>query len=194
MSVIDYETKYKNLKAKYLNTVDLAWRLGYEEGLKEAQTDQAQQMAQMAQMPQEEDNQESEAQEAETQEAAEQNAAPQEDELGKHIEKLEGMLGKSEFSGVDVVELKKTLNDIRSLQTSINLIKSMENAKNSKMVKSLDFKLSPKLIKNVSDSGKKALTLQHKIVENVFSKWEKDSKKTGNEIVDLLNISGLTKK
>jgi alcohol dehydrogenase class IV len=43
MGLTDYKAKYNDLKMKYLNTVDLSWRLGYEQGLKDAQTEQAQQ-------------------------------------------------------------------------------------------------------------------------------------------------------
>jgi len=49
MSNINYKNKYEQLKAKYLSSVDTAWRLGFEAGLKEAQMDNATQQAQQAQ-------------------------------------------------------------------------------------------------------------------------------------------------
>ena len=51
MSNIDYRTKYKEMKAKMLESVDVSYRLGYEQGFKEA-TQEAQ-MAQMQQQQQE---------------------------------------------------------------------------------------------------------------------------------------------
>ena len=49
--MIDYKMKYKEMKAKMLESVDVSYRLGYEQGFKEA-TQEAQ-MAQMQQQQQE---------------------------------------------------------------------------------------------------------------------------------------------
>ena len=51
MPLVDYKAKYLDLKTKYQETVDLAWRLGFEQGARQAQLDQAsQQQAQADQM------------------------------------------------------------------------------------------------------------------------------------------------
>ena len=51
MSLTDYRAKYMDLKTKFQETVDLAWRLGFEQGAQQAQLDQvAQQQAQADQM------------------------------------------------------------------------------------------------------------------------------------------------
>lgn len=193
MSRIDYRSKYIELKSKFMNTVDLSWRLGYEQGLKDAQMEQMQQQAQAdamaAQQPQQ-PGQEGE-QVPQDQEQAAMQQDTQDDELGQHIEKLENMLGKSEISSLELENLKKTLNDIRSLQTQINLTKSMESIRGLKLNKSLV--LSPKTEANLSEPAKKALSLQQKIVEDVFKKWETDSSKTASGISSILSVEGLTK-
>lgn len=198
MSQIDYKTKYLELKAKFLNTVDTTWRLGYEAGLKDAQLEQLQQQAQMA-MQQPEPGKEQSGVEGEASEQPEETRqpsnAPNEDELGQHIEKLESMLGKSEnISSLELNDLKKTLNDIRSLQVQINLTKSMDSIKNSRLTKTSPLNLSPKIQKNLPENSKKALTLQHEIVSKVMEKWESESKQAANSIADILNIEGLIKK
>jgi hypothetical protein len=43
---INYKQKYQELKAKYMNAVDVAFRLGFEEGSKQSQMDQANQQMQ----------------------------------------------------------------------------------------------------------------------------------------------------
>ena len=43
MPLVDYKAKYLDLKTKYQETCDLSWRLGYEQGLKDAQLEQVQQ-------------------------------------------------------------------------------------------------------------------------------------------------------
>jgi hypothetical protein len=46
---INYKQKYQELKAKYMNSVDMAFRLGFEEGSKQSQLDQANQQLASAQ-------------------------------------------------------------------------------------------------------------------------------------------------
>jgi hypothetical protein len=200
MPLIDYKAKYKDLKTKYLETVDLAWRLGYEQGLKDSQLDQAQQALAQPQMDpnaqpgmpgqEEVEGASSEAQPGEESAAPSNN--PNQDELGDHIEKLEGMLGKSEISSLDLQDLKKTLNDIRSLQVSINLTKTMESAKHAKLAKSYTF--SPKTKANLPPVAQKALNTQEEILKSVFQKWENESKQASNDISSILGIEGITKK
>ncbi len=194
-----------DLKNKYLETADLSWRLGYEQGLKDAQMEQAQQQqmqadqmaAAQAQQPQ--PGQEGAAPGAEQ---GEQPAPgqpisqnPNGDELSQHIEKLESMLGKGELSSMSVDELKKTLSDIRSLQVQISLSKSMESIKNTKMAKSrAPIVMTPKLQANLPQPAQKALSLQQDILSGIFKKWESDASHASSEIGSILNVDGLTKK
>lgn len=46
MSKIDWKLKYKELRSKYMNAIDVSYRLGFEEGLKQAQMDSMQQQMQ----------------------------------------------------------------------------------------------------------------------------------------------------
>jgi hypothetical protein len=198
MSLTDYKAKYMDLKAKFMETVDLSWRLGYEQGLKDSEMQQAQAQQQvdaMAQNPQSGPEGSTEAAPTEGQEQPISQNPNGDDELGQHIEKLEGMLGKSEISPIEIQELKKTLNDIRSLQVSINLTKSMESAKGAKMSRPFQpLKLNEKLQVNLKESAKKALSMQEEIVNSIFQKWEKDESKATNDINSILKIEGLSKK
>jgi hypothetical protein len=45
---VNYKAKYMELRAKYMNAVDVAFRLGFEEGSKQSQIDQANQQMQQA--------------------------------------------------------------------------------------------------------------------------------------------------
>jgi hypothetical protein len=203
MGLTDYKAKYNDLKMKYLNTVDLSWRLGYEQGLKDAQTEQAQQQQMQSDamnqqtagaQPGEESAVPGTEEKSEAQPPVSQNPNG-DDELGQHIEKLESMLGKAEITPFELQDLKKTLNDIRSLQVSINLTKSMESIKNVKMGKlNKSQAFSPRAIANLPEQSKKALTLQEKIVADVFTKWAKDESQASSAISSILNVDGITKK
>jgi hypothetical protein len=210
MPIVDYKQKYLELKNRFMSSVDESWNDGYRHGMVDAQTEQAQQQSQQsdamaqqaagAQPGQPGEGEEGAAPEAEGQPGAEQ-APPTsqnpngDDELGKHIEQLETMLGKSEISPLDLQSLTKTLNDIRSLQVSINLTKSMEAIRGSKLAKSQKpISFSAKTKANLPEAGKKALSLQEQIVGDIFKKWEKDSDQIVSGIGSILNVEGITKK
>jgi len=205
MSLVDYKSKYMDLKTKYQETADLAWRLGYEQGLKDAQLDQLQQESQqneaMAQaqagtpqpgQPGEESSEGGEQPGQGEEQPTSQN--PNEDELGQHIEKLESMLGKSEISSFELQDLKKTLSDIKSLQIQINLTKSLSSIKSTRLAKSQSVSFSPKTKANLPAPAQKALSTQQEIVDTIFKKWEGEASKAASDISSILGVEGLTKK
>lgn len=49
MSKVDYKQKYKELRSKYMNAVDTAFRLGYQQGQKDAEMEMMQMQLQEAQ-------------------------------------------------------------------------------------------------------------------------------------------------
>jgi len=211
MSLTDYKAKYKDLKTKFQSTVDLAFRLGVEAGLQQSQLDQAAQqvqdanaMAQAAaggQQPGQPGQPGEEAAPGEEAGAPEQpgqpvSQNPNGDELDQHISKLEGMLGKSEITSMELGDLKKTLSDIKSLQIQINLTKSMDAIKNTKMGKAPKAALNftPRLQANLPEPAKKALSMQEKIVGDVFAKWAQEESKAASDISNILNVDGVVKK
>lgn len=202
---IDYKQKYEELKAKFMSSVDAAWQDGYQHGMQDSQTEQVQQQQQqsdqmaMAANGQPQPGQPGEevapGEEQNGQPGQPQSQNPNGDELDQHISKLEGMLGKADISSTELGDLKKTLSDIRSLQVQINLTKSMESIKNTKfgkLHKSISF--SPKIQANLPEPAKKALTLQEKIVGDVFKKWAADESTAARDISSIVNIEGITKK
>ena len=196
MPLVDYKAKYLDLKTKYQETVDLAWRLGFEQGAQQAQLDQAAQQQQQAdQMAMAANGQPPQPGQPGEAEGQPQSQNPNGDELDQHISKLEGMLGKSEISSMDLGDLKKTLSDIKSLQIQINLTKSLDSIKNTKfgsLKKSQP--LSPRLQANLPEPAKKALSMQENIVKSVFEKWSKDESQAASDINSILNVEGITKK
>lgn len=196
--IINYKQKYEELKSRFMSAVDAAWNDGFQHGMESSQLDQAQQALAGPEMdpngqPTEGAPQDQAVGTPSGQESpATPSNNPNQDELGTHIEKLESMLGKAEISSSELGDLKKTLNDIRSLQVQINLTKSMETIKNTKLAKSLSF--SPKNKANLSPNAQKTLTTQHDILKGVFAKWENESKQASSDISSILGIEGLTKK
>lgn len=201
---IDYKQKYEELKAKFMSSVDSAWQDGYQHGMADSQTEQAQ----MQQQQQDAMNQAAAGapmpgQPGEENDPGMDQNGPADDkpgsehpngsELDQHIEKLESMLGKTELAPLELQDLKKTLSDIRSLQVQITLAKSMDSIKNTKLAKSY-LSLSPKNQANLPEPAKKSLSLQEKIVGDILNKWAADESKASKNILSVVSGEGLTKK
>jgi type II secretory pathway pseudopilin PulG len=120
----DYKIKYADLKLKFHDAVDVAFRLGFEQGAQSAQMQQAQQQAQDAQMQQQ---QMAQMQAQGGQPGQDPNAPPGQDtnnpgspdgsgsEMDQHINTLESMVSKQDPGSPEVAGMMKTLNEMRSL-------------------------------------------------------------------------------
>lgn len=214
---INYKNKYMELRSKYMNDLDMAFRLGFEQGTQQAQQDQAmqaqaeqQQLDQMAAsggMPGQ-PGQPGQEGGAPGQEQPGQPGAPgqppgaeaqdpmagQPSELDQHISKLEGMIAKSEDP-----ELKGALQGLISLRK--NESQNIQIRKNDMAVKGIvkalhkpAFKLSQTAVHNLSTGAKQAASSQHKIVSDVMAKMEREEQRAAKGIQEILNIEGLTNK
>jgi hypothetical protein len=120
-SKVDWKQKYYELRSKYMQAVDVAFRLGMQEGQKAAelqnlqmQLQEAQQAAMMAGgggMP----GEEMPPEEMPPEEAMEEEMPPEEamaaeeggDELGQSIDELEGLVAKNEGKEFDFTSILK---------------------------------------------------------------------------------------
>lgn len=179
----DYKLKYQELKATYMSSVDTAYRLGFQDGQKQAQQDQVQQQAADAQAQAQQQGMNSpnmQAANAESQtpesgqDTPDQNPKsgenPMGSELDNHIAELEGMIAKSELNPV---ELNKAIANIKKLQ--------------SNKPPTLNIRAQ----KNLPQHSKEALTQQHKLVGDIMAKWEQQEKQTSETIVEKLKRLGV---
>jgi malonyl CoA-acyl carrier protein transacylase len=200
---INYKNKYMELRSKYLNDVDVAFRLGFEQGGMQAQQDQMAQEQQQAQ----------EMQQAAAQGAAQPGGAPGEgqpgqpeqsqetgsehpegSELDQHIAKLESMIAKPD--GASPQELGKSIEDLKKLTKSWKEQSDLRKSQNAikGIVKALHkpaFKMSKQASINLNDTAKQAVTMQHKIVSDVMAKMEAEEKRATNSVETIL--AGLPK-
>jgi hypothetical protein len=213
-----YKAKYQQLKMQYMNAVDTAFRLGFEQGKQQAELDQAaqqqqqaQEMAQAAmappgvggppgsegQAPPAANGQPGEDPQIAGQEEMEPDSEhPDGSELDQHIAKLESLLGKADTSPEDMM---KALSEIKSLRKAHS--QSMELRKSAQAIKEISkalhkpgFKLSVQASHNMNDNAKKAVTMQHKIVDDVMRKWEEEEAKAVKGIHEIIQVEGLIKK
>lgn len=216
MSDINYKMKYQALKSKFMSSVDMAFRLGYEQGAKDmevqaaAEAQQAQAEADMATeqggMPGEEGQapgQEPDGQAAPGEQVpaeGETAVAPMAEsehpggsELDQHISELEGLLSKGEMTGED---MKKALHTIKSYrQTKAIRANDAAVKRIAKAVKvKKPFIMSKGATQNLSSAAKGAVNMQEKLVNDIMKSWQEEEAKGAKSIAETLNIEGLTKK
>jgi hypothetical protein len=156
---INWRQKYQELKAKYMNSVDMAFRLGFEQGAQQATQDAAMQQQQQAEeaaaqqppggggAPGDDsgasapgDDQAAPMPGGATPASAPQPAVPMAEsehpdgtELDQHISKLESMLSKSELDPAERSDIMKSVEGIRAFRRdqvqAIELKKSHEAIK-----------------------------------------------------------------
>jgi hypothetical protein len=208
---INYKNKYMELRAKYLNDLDMSFRLGFEQGGMQAQQDQmAQQQADQQAMEAQMQAQDAGGMPSEGgapgqpgQPGQETGGAPGQpgeadgSELDQHIGKLESMLGKP--GGAKPEDIQKSIQELKAfrkaeLQT-IELRKSAAAIKGiAKALHKPKFKMNAIASHNLKDNAKQAVSMQHKIVTDVMAKMEMEEKRATTDISKLLEIEGLTKK
>ena len=187
MSEVDYKKRYDDLKLKFLRSLDISWRLGYEQGLKDSQIEQMnQQMNQQNMMAQGQPQQDQYSAQQEQYSAQQgqdgqdggvpseqdvlghtdegQNVQENQDEMGGHLDELEAAIGKSELSPKDVNKLQKAIATLKAF--------------------------SQRVSDNLPENSKKTHSLQQKIVENILDKWDNESKKSGGKILDIIGTEG----
>jgi hypothetical protein len=178
-----WRTKYLDIRAKLKSATDVAYRLGMEEGLKQAQMQQVQEQQQQQEMamqqaaaqnggmPPEEGGMPPEAMGGEEQGQMDEGPAPlpqdmgEEDgsELDQHIGELESLVKKGEKPSVlDIRKVVTTISDIRKSQKDQWRKKADETSSSQK-----------------------------RFVDGILKKWEKESKDVTSGLEDILQESGV---
>ena len=218
---INYKNKYMALRAKYMNDLDVAFRLGMEQGAQQEQQNQmAEQQAQQQAMDQAamagQDGQPGEGggfggpQEGGDQPPGQPGeGAPAEggnpamaaqggSELDQHISQLEGLIAKSESLSKDP-DIKKSLDNLKAMRK--NELFKIEMRKSDMAVKGIaealhkpKFKFGVQASHNMNSNAKQAVSLQHKIVNDVLAKMQEEEGRASSDIKNILSIEGLTKK
>lgn len=206
---VDYKLKYQELKYKYMRDVDIAYRLGFEDGSKQTQLNSPAQEsssvklknANMPNSPEEKlDTNNNDAPGAPQVGTQDKSGAPSVQpsssalisenpdgtELDQHISKLESLISKSE---VPTNELKETVDN---LKLDLELKKSVMPILSSTLaLHKPQFKFGVQANHNLDSTAKAALTMQHKIVNDIMTKWENEEKKASNDILSKLNVDNL---
>lgn len=194
---IDYKMKYKELKLKFKETVDLAFRLGIQEGMRQGELQQAQQAQADAQAMQ---------QAAIGGQPGEEGAPGQDmpgqgpsdgSELDQHIGTLESMLQKTDPTSAEAMSLKKSLEGIKSFKMGLKKASDLRKSEAalaaiSKAMKG-GFTLSQSATKNMSPQAQKSLNSQEKVLEDVMKSFAEEEQKATEAIKKTLSLEQVLK-
>jgi len=167
---IDYKTKYLDLKARYINSVDVAYRTGFEEGYNKGQTETQLQQMQMMQ------------QGAQGGQLPPQATQEKSGELDQYIAQLEEAIQKSE---PDVSDIKKALEQVKTVQM-LKKAQEVSPFAPRKHQTSTGYK-------NMTHQDRKAIDMQESVVDSIVSKWEQEERAAVEKTHELLNTEILKK-
>ena len=177
---IDYKQKYLDIRDKLIDASDVAYRLGFEQGMKEGQM-AAQQQQMQEQMMMEQQQAEAEAMaaaqggdpeamdgvppEAPGEEMPPEMSEEEGSELDDHISELENMVAKGE---------KPKILDIRKVVEAMGTLRKAQKSKSEKQVE-------------------KRVSQQKNMVDNILKKWEKeaDTDSVTKQLEDTIKEHGL---
>lgn len=211
MKDANWKQKYLELRRRFVSSMDMAFRAGYEQGASEAQLESMQQ--QVAQAQQAQASAESQLSQGDEQQAlADQQQAPEgqqeapqegqegqegmepqapnDQELDQHIAELESLVSKSEDLKKSA-DLKKSIEKIKNFRSSAELAKSL---KSFGKISILPKKIPARASANLGSQGKNSVALQEKIVNDLLSKWESEASSASSDIMRAIGTEALTKK
>lgn len=187
---IDYKKKYMDLRARFVESLDVAYRNGYEQGYNDKEKESAQQQQQMAMqqmgaMPQMGGSPD-QGQEQPAEDQAQQQGAAGGSELDQAIAELEGLVSKAE--GPSVEPLKKSMDKLKHIRMHAQLNANIKKAGRANAPFSRSF------VANLSHDDKASVVKQEQILSDIMNKWEQEVHDSSAKIAQIANTEALTKK
>lgn len=175
---VNYKEKYLGLRSKFISSMDVAYRLGYEQASKDAVIQQAQQQMQQAQMQQQAMMQ----QQAQVNGQQAQGAGGEQPQDGSEAQGMADQSGGAESpAGSDVDQYISQIENIvnKSENMPNDLKKAIQDMKLAKSKSGLSLNHTHSL----PEHDKKVLTKQEEIVESLMKKWDEESKSVTDDIL-----------
>lgn len=204
--MLDYKSRYKELRAKMLESTDVAYRLGYADGLKQAAADNAQMQIQQAQQQMMAMQGQGQQVDENGQPIQDPNAAGGEQQLGPdgqpmqdpnaamgggmpmnpNVMAMQGQPGEEMEQGAQT-ELDGYINELEELVSKGQKPTISDLRKTVSAITDLrkNQKNKVKVIKT------KEVSAQKTMVDNILKKWEKESKLTGDNLEERIKEEGL---
>lgn len=199
----NFKLKYLELRNKFLESTDLAYRLGYERGLKDSQVQQMQQQVQMAQQQakqaqqmmgqqqnQNNPNQGGQMPPQDVSNMPQDQNAPTMAQDGQPVVDNQGLIQPTAPQGQDFeepTELDQYLNELEDLVSKGEKPKVLDLRKKVDEIITLR-KAQKEKMKN---NKKEIVSSQKKLVDSILTKWETEAKKGIDNLEDALANGGI---
>jgi hypothetical protein len=184
-SGIDYKKKYMDLRARFVEALDVAFRTGYEQGSVEAQQ---QAMAQQQQIAQQQAMSGQQQPQEDAQDQQRVQAMP--NEVNQAVAELDGLVNKSELT---VDDLKKSIQNIKN-ELMFKSLSNVTKSLNQQKVQILPPPGHSIGYRNLPESHKQAVSMQGKLVDDIFKKWEQESQESTRDLANVLGVENILAK
>lgn len=206
MSEINWKAKYMKLRSTLMESVDTAYRVGCEDGMKmaqeqqvqeaQAQQQQAEAAAQTGGQAPGEDGQAGPAAPGAAPGGESEN--PQGSELDQHLAKLEEMIAKSEKTEADLEVMAKATHAIKSIRLDMKSKEAdrLAKAQIDSIAKSLNRKPGTSVSTKdlLKPDAKAALSMQERTIQEMMKTWSEEEDRAKNDILSVLSNEGIVKR
>lgn len=210
----DYKMKYTELRSRFVSSLDVAFRLGYQKGQQDSQVQQLQQQQeqqqqQLAMQQQQLMQQQNAAQQAPPQEQEgsgymEQGASQFEQqaqdlqqqgvsEIEQGIKELEELLNKGEGNPSS---MKAILGIFNGSLNKINQSQSLKKTEHLKLMnegKEIFKQAAVRHNESIQKFSEETHSIQKRIVNDILKKWEDEEKEVSKDIMGTLKVEGKVK-
>lgn len=181
MSKTDYKSKYIDIRDKFIESTDVAYRMGFEHGMEEGQK-QAEQQAQ--QMQQEMAAQQAQAmREGELPPEQGGEMPPEAMEEGQPQEELP----PEQMGEEEAAQLDDRINELESLVAKGEKPKVTDLRK--AVIELADLRKKQK--ESFTKKSRKTVSKQKQFVDSIISKWEDESKSVTDDLESVLKEKGI---
>jgi len=171
----DYKAKYLDIRSKLIEASDVAYRLGFEEGMKEGQQAAQQQQQEQEMMMQQQAQEaamggaeggmpaEMGGEEMPAEMGGEEMGEEEGSELDDHISELEGMVAKGS---------KPKVSDLRNAVLTITKLRKTQKD-------------------NFQKKNEKIISKQKNVVDGILKKWENESSSVSSNLENIIKEHGI---
>jgi Tfp pilus assembly protein FimV len=189
-----YKQKYMSLKQRYQTDLDAAFRIGYEQGAKEAQLE-----AQMQQMQMQQQQMAAQQQAMAQQQMAAQGGDPSqmspEDQAMMEAQGAEGGEGQMPPEAAEAMpEEMAQSGELDSKIAELEDLLAKGNKPNILTLRKAVVELSTlrkTQLESLNKKTKKIETKQRSVVKNILKKWQEESKSVTEDLDKILENEGL---
>lgn len=182
MAKVNWEQKYKALKKILIESLDLAFRQGFEEGFRQAQKEQQDMAAQQGMMGMQQGNMPQQPDIGQLRDLMAQQGVdiPQDEEAYQQMLGASGLGGEEQAQAMELAQQQEEGRK-GGIPEKVNELQDLLNKKEKMTVKKARpnmYEFSRALNRRLSHVQQQGVVGQEKLVRNILDKWKREKKDT----------------